>query len=231
LSRSASLTSARKLLRSWSSSASDDPMEAVEGSSRGGEDAVGSGRSRARALGSALVRGEDGRDDSVLRERDERRAPGRDGVGGGRRVQICSAPKVPDPGPRRPDLPLCAGVGQWSGMASADWAGYFVGCSPSLRLNSNHSTKSNFSPFVEKHFFFPMLLALGRPDTVRFPLGFRASTRAPVSPRTSLDRTCVTRAHVGGRATRTSPARVCTILDLLLKHPDKKTDETFETCI
>lgn len=31
LSRSASLTSARKLLRSWSSSASDDPIEVVEG--------------------------------------------------------------------------------------------------------------------------------------------------------------------------------------------------------
>ena len=63
LSRSVSLTSARKLLRSWSSSASDDPMALVEGTSRGGEDALG-GRGGAR-LGSSSGEDDEG-DDSVF---------------------------------------------------------------------------------------------------------------------------------------------------------------------
>lgn len=64
LSRSASLTSARKLLRSWSSSTADDPMKMVEGTNRGGgRRARGRAEGRSARLGLALVRGWDGEDD------------------------------------------------------------------------------------------------------------------------------------------------------------------------
>lgn len=121
LSRSASLTSARKLLRSWSSSASDDPMEGGEGikprrrrRSRGG---VGSFRlwfggttseTAASCVPAWLASRGEGRDGTGIR----------DGVGGRRRVQICSAPKVLVPHSR---WPLCGLFRQWAGYVCGLW--------------------------------------------------------------------------------------------------------------
>lgn len=123
LSRSASLTSARKLLRSWSSSASDDPMEVVE---------RGLAEEERRGGVGAGLRGEDGRDDRVLRLRELRRVEGWNENGmvesvadGGFRFVL-----LPHQGSRSrcPALPLCvpawdSGVG-WPGQSGPDilWA-------------------------------------------------------------------------------------------------------------